>query len=85
MKKIIKRTEVLVPENIEELRSEVAETLALTKAGHMKPHVAKEVVNASGKIINSIVMQIKLAEMMKEPPNIPYMIVPKMVEANKEE
>ena len=58
--------------NMEELRDELSSVFAELKSGKMEVKVGAELVNAAGKIINTVKCELEYYALSKEKPQIPF-------------
>jgi hypothetical protein len=61
------------PKNIEELRNGLLEAYEWVKTDPRRGPQVKEMVNASGKVINTLKVQLEYAALRKEMPSIEFL------------
>ena len=61
------------PRDINELREELLDALALVKKDPDTVNQVREIINASGKVINLVRAQLQYAMLKGEEPDIPYL------------
>ena len=59
--------------NVNELRTQLAQVFAQLKAGEIKPGEAAELANLAGKMIASAKVQVEYYALRKEPPEIGFL------------
>lgn len=61
------------PRDINELREEILDALELVKKDPDTVNQVREIINASGKVINLVRAQLQYAMLKGEEPDIPYL------------
>jgi hypothetical protein len=59
--------------NVNELRTQLAEVFSQLRAGEIKPGEAAELANLAGKMIGSAKVQVEYYALRKEMPNIQFL------------
>lgn len=59
--------------NIIQLRNELCQVFEELRSKELSPKAAKEIVNAAGKIINSVKIELEYANLRKEVPVIVFL------------
>jgi len=59
--------------NVNELRTQLAEVFKQLRAGEIKPGEAAELANLAGKMIGSAKVQVEYYALRKESPNIAFL------------
>jgi hypothetical protein len=59
--------------NVNELRTELADVFQKLRAGSIKPGEAAELANLAGKMISSAKVQVEYFALRKEQPNIQFL------------
>jgi hypothetical protein len=59
--------------NVNELRTELADVFQKLRAGSIKPGEAAEMANLAGKMISSAKVQVEYFALRKEQPNIQFL------------
>lgn len=59
--------------NVNELRTELADVFAKLRAGEIKPGEAAELANLAGKMIGSAKVQVEYYALRKEAPEIEFL------------
>lgn len=59
--------------NITELRNSLLSNIEGIKTGSLPVKEAEAITNTAGKVLNSLVVELKYAEMKKEKPNIAFL------------
>ena len=67
--------------NVNELRTELADVFAKLRAGEIKPGEAAELANLAGKMIGSAKVQVEYYALRKEPPDIAFLKDDRAIEA----
>lgn len=63
--------------NIQDLREEMVAVFNKLKKQEIEPKVAHEFSNAAGKILNTVIVQLKYSAQRNEQPDIPFLNVKK--------
>lgn len=61
------------PKNIDELRNGLLDAYEWVKADPRRANQVKEMVNAAGKVIGSLKLELEYSMLRKESPNIPFL------------
>jgi hypothetical protein len=61
--------------NIEQLRNSLLTNIGDIKSGRLPVKEAEAITNTAGKVLNTVIVQLKYAELRKEEPNIDFLNV----------